>query len=37
MSLLYESFDQDSTDDSATFTENRVGLNFVYHFAAQAQ
>ena len=37
LSLLYDRFDQNSTDDSATFTENRAGLNLVYHFAAQAQ
>jgi len=37
LSLLYDRYDQNSTDDTAAFTENRAGLNIVYHFAAQAQ
>jgi hypothetical protein len=37
ISLLYELFDQNSNFDQGVFTENRVGLEYLYHFAAQAQ
>ena len=37
VSLMYEIFDQDSSGGTANFTENRFGLKYAYHVAAQAQ
>jgi hypothetical protein len=37
LSLYYSRYDQDSTDEGATFTENRTELSVIYHFASQVQ
>ncbi len=36
VSLLFERFDQDSTFDEGTFTENRAGLQYIYHVTSPA-
>jgi uncharacterized protein (PEP-CTERM system associated) len=37
LGFQYQRYDQDSTDETATFTENRLGLNVVCHLTTQAQ